>query len=183
MFKIFPCNYIVMKDCLEEPRFPRAIKKCNELNIPLIYSEYYKGKGGDIKNKVEHDNSYCFSHNPRKNNVWLKDEIPNLQEDDIIVSRSTVTTLMHIACYMGAKNLIICGHDCGSINGNLYAKGYMENDWKSAGNWGGINTFLNKSENDSILVREYLQSKYGVNIYSLNPFLNLGLEGNKYSPC
>tara|TARA_R110002050_G_scaffold112135_6_gene226223 strand:+ start:51 stop:734 length:684 start_codon:yes stop_codon:yes gene_type:complete len=183
MFKLFPCNYIVMKDCMEEPRFPRAIKQCNELNIPLLYSEYYGGKLSDQKNIVEHDNSYVFSHNPRKPSIWLKDELPNLKEDDIITSRSTVTTLMHIACYMGAKNIILCGHDCGTINGNLYAEGYTESDWKSANNWNGINTFLNKSQNDSILVRDYLKEKYNVNIYSINPFLNLGLENNEFKPC
>ena len=25
VFKHFPCDYILMKDCMEEPRFPRAI--------------------------------------------------------------------------------------------------------------------------------------------------------------
>jgi len=180
IFKLFPCNYIVMKDCMEEPRFPRSIKKLNGLNIPLIYSEYYKGHANSEKNIVQHNNSYCFSHNPRKEGVWLKDEIPNLQEDDIIVSRSTVTTLMHIAAYMGAKNIILCGHDCGKINNNLYTKGYIENDWNLA-NWGGINTFMGKLENESILVREYLKNKYNVNIHSINPFLNLRLEGNNFN--
>ena len=145
-----------------------------------IYSEYYKGHSNLEKNIVQHDNSYCFSHNPRKEGVWLKDEIPNLQEDDIIVSRSTVTTLMHVAAYMGAKNIILCGHDCGKINNNLYTKGYIENDWNLA-NWSGINTFINKLENESILVREYLKNKYDVNIHSINPFLNLRLEGNEFS--
>ena len=172
-----------MKDCLEEPRFPRSIRELNELNIPLIYSEYYKGHADKQKNIVDHDNAYCFSHNPRTNGVWLKDEIPNLLEDDIIVSRSTVTTLMHIAAHMGAKNIILCGHDCGKLDDNLYTTGYLEKDWTSAGNWDGINSFLGKLEDESILVRKYLQNRYNVNIHSINPFLNLGLEGHKFEAC
>lgn len=183
MYKIFPCSYVVMKDCMEEPRFPRSIRELNEKNIPLIYAEYHGGKKQGKKNIVEHSNSYCFTHNDRTPNVHLKDEIPLLKEDDIITSRSTVTTLMHIAAYMGAKNIILCGHDCGTLNDNLYAKGYIETDWHSAGNWGGINTFLGKLPKDSMMVREYLKERYGVNIYSLNPFINLGLENHSYKPC
>lgn len=179
MFKLFPCSYIVMKDCMEEPRFPRSIKELDKLQIPLIYSEYYKGHANLEKNTVQHSNAYCFSHNPRTPNVWLKDETLNLQKNDIIVSRSTVTTLMHIAAYMGAKNIILCGHDCGRLNGNLYTKGYIENDWELA-SWSGINTFIGKLEDESKLVKKYLKDKYNVNIYSINPFLNLNLEGNKF---
>ena len=164
---------------MEEPRFPRSIKKLNKLNVPLIYSEYYKGHASLEKNTVQHDNSYCFSHNPRTNGVWLKDEIPNLLENDIIVSRSTVTTLMHIAAYMGAKNIVLCGHDCGKLDDNLYTKGYIEKDWMLS-KWSGIDSFLGKLEDESTLVRKYLQDRYDVNIYSINPFLNLGLEGHKF---
>tara|TARA_R110002153_G_scaffold232510_3_gene385805 strand:- start:1417 stop:2085 length:669 start_codon:yes stop_codon:yes gene_type:complete len=182
MFKLFPCNYIVMKDCLEKPRFPRSIEELNKLGIPLIYSKHYKGHATSEENIVQHDNAHCFSHNPRKEGVWLKDEIPNLQEDDIIVSRSTVTTLMHIAAYMGAKNIILCGHDCGKLDNNLYTKGYIEKDWILA-KWSGIDSFIGKLEDESKLVRDYLQKRYGVNIHSINPFLNLGLEGHKFDAC
>jgi len=178
VYKHFPCSYILMKDCMEEPRFPRSIKELNQLNIPIIYPEYYKGYHSNQKNIVEHDNAYVFSHNPRV--THLEDEIGNLSDDDIIVSKSSVTSLIHVAAYMGAKNIILCGHDCGTLDGNLYYEGYMENDWISSSNWSGITNWMSALEKQSQLVRGYLMEKYNCNIYSLNPFLNLNLEGHKY---
>jgi hypothetical protein len=46
--------------------------------------------------------------------------------------------------------------------------------------WSGIDSFIGKLEDESKLVRDYLQKRYNVNIYSINPFLNLGLEGHKF---
>ena len=88
--------------------------------------------------------------------------------------------MIHIAAYLGAKNIILCGHDCGTLDGNLYYDGYIEKDWISAGNWSGINEFMSKIELQSQKVRQFLMDKYDCNIHSLNPFLNLGLEGHKY---
>ena len=182
-YKKYSCDYIVMKDCMEEPRFPRSIKKLDSLGIPLVFAEYFKGNSKDkIKNLPEHNNAYMFNHNPRVGS-FIDKEIFELKDDEIMVSRFTVTSLMHLGAYMGAKNLILCGHDCGKINGNLYFDGYVEKDWVSSSNWGGINTFLKKCEKESQVVRKYLKDKYDCNIYSLNPFLNLGLEGNKFEEC
>ena len=65
VYKKYPCDYIVMKDLMEKPRFPRSIKELNDLGIPLIYSEFYKGRSNFEKNKVQHNNSFMFSHNKR----------------------------------------------------------------------------------------------------------------------
>ncbi len=178
VYKHFPCSYILMKDCMEEPRFPRSIKELNQLNIPLIFSKYYKGYHSKQKNIVEHNNAYAFSHNPRI--THLEEEITNLSDDDIVVSKSSITSLIHVAAYMGAKNIILCGHDCGTLDGNLYYEGYVENDWTSSANWSGITNWISTLEKQSQLVRGYLMEKYNCNIYSLNPFLNLNLEGHKY---
>jgi hypothetical protein len=178
VFEHFPCDYVVMKDCMEEPRFPRSIEMCNTMNIPLIFSKYYKGNLNKGLNKPLHSNSYVFNHNPRIDT--LHNELNSLDDSDIIVSKLTTTSLMHIACYMGAKNLILCGHDCGSINGKLYFDNYTKTDWVSGNNWGGIRNHLKSGECESQIVRDFLVKKYNVNIYSLNPFMNFNLDGNTY---
>jgi hypothetical protein len=81
---------------------------------------------------------------------------------------------------MGAKNIILAGHDAGTLNGDLYFDGYVEKDWTSSGNWSGINSWMSSLENESQIVRAYLRETYNCNIHSLNPFLNLGLEGNLF---
>ena len=45
-------------------------------------------------------------------------------QTSIVVSHSTITSGIHLAAYMGAKNIILVGHDGGSINGEANFKGY-----------------------------------------------------------
>tara|TARA_A100001391_G_scaffold140690_1_gene98676 strand:+ start:488 stop:1165 length:678 start_codon:yes stop_codon:yes gene_type:complete len=181
VYKHYPCKYVVMKDCMEEPRFPRSIRRLDSMGIPLIFPEYYKGYCSNQKNKPEHTNAYVFKHNPRTDD--FDTELKNLKDDEIIVSKSSVTSLLHTTAYMGAKNIILCGHDCGTLDGNLYYDGYMEKDWISSENWSGIRMWMSGIEYESQSVRKYLKDKFNCNIHSLNPFLNLGLEGHKYEAC
>ena len=86
---------------------------------------------------------------------------------------------MNIAAYMGAKNIIIAGADNGSIDGENYYGGYVEDHWISSKNnnhWLGLIKDLN------IQVRNQIEEVYECNIHSLNPFWNFGLEGHKYEP-
>ena len=150
VFKHYPCDYVLMKDCMEEPRFPRAI----------------------------HDNAYVCNHNKRVKT--FEEELSGLSDEEIIVSRSSVTSLIHVAAYMGAKNIILVGHDCGRLDGDLYYDGYTEQDWISAGNWVDADKFMGELEVQTQAVRAFLKQKYDCNIHSLNPFLNFGLEGHIY---
>ena len=129
-------------------------------------------------NIPEHSDSYMFKHNPRSES--LIEELPTLGEDELIVSKSSVTSLLHLAAYMGASNIMLCGHDCGSLDNKLYYTDYTEKDWKSAGNWRGIGPWISRLEVESQMVRAFLMKRYGVSIHSLNPFLNLSLEGHEF---
>lgn len=180
IYRHFPCNYVIMKDCNEKPRFPESLAELDKLNTPVLYSEYYKGHNKLGKNRVALENSFYFKHNPRREHLHI--ELENLLDGEIVVSRSTVTSAMHVAAYMGAKNIFLCGHDCGTIDGKKYFKDYMQNDWVSAANWNGIDTWLSKLENESKLIRDYLKEKYDCNIHSLNPFLNMNFESHTYKP-
>ena len=178
VFKHYHCDYVLMKDCMEEPRFPRAIQKLNSINIPLIFCEYFQGHYSKPKNTPQHDNAYVFKHNKRVKT--FEEELSGLSDEEIIVSRSSVTSLIHVAAYMGAKNIILVGHDCGRLDGDLYYDGYTEQDWISAGNWVDADKFMGELEVQTQAVRAFLKQKYDCNIHSLNPFLNFGLEGHIY---
>jgi len=181
VYKHYPCDYVVMKDCMETPRYTRSIAQCEEKNIPIIHAEYFLGDDRREKNIANHSNAYFFKHNSKT--TEFEYNITNLKEDEIISSKSTVTSMMHIAAYMGAKNIILCGHDCGRLDGNLYYEGYMEKDWISSENWSGISNRINEIELETQHVRHFIWTKYKCNIHSLNPFLNFGLENHKFTEC
>ena len=181
VYKKYKCDYVVMKDCMEEPRFPRAIRELEELDIPLIYTKHYAGHYKLQENVVSYKNSYMCNHSD--NDKRIDGALEVIGTDVMACVRSTITTMMNIAAYMGAKNIMSCGVDCGTINNNLYYDGYTEKDWKSAGNWGGVSGWISSTHDDNIQVRNKITEIYGCNIYSLNPFMNFQLDGNEYKPC
>lgn len=179
MIQHFKTDYLVMKDCMK-PKFAEAVKYAETHNIPLIFSRYHEGKRNSQLNNVTNINSFVFDHNPKLKG--FPEELLELGEDEILNSRSTITTAMHVAAYMGAKNIILCGHDCGEINGNLYYKNYTPGGLHPLQWWSELKGAISKYEDQSSITRNYLTQKYNCNIVSLNPFINMNLEGNKYTP-
>lgn len=139
----------------------------NNNNIKFIYNKYKNNK-----------NIVIYGHNI---NNHLVQKLPD--DNKLIVSYSTITTGIHLAAYMGAKNIILVGHDCGTLNGEPNFEGYHTNStykiaWKN-GKKDYIN-WLKEIEDGTIKLKKLLKKKYGCNVYSLNPFINFGLEGNIY---
>lgn len=104
-------------------------------------------------------------------------------EDQLTVSWSTITTAMHLAAYMGAANIMLCGHDAGAVDAQLNYPGYYEGlapdahdpfDSDSYAEW------LTNIEAQSMAVRDALTAEYGCSVHSLNPFLTLNLEGHVF---
>lgn len=135
---------------------------------------------------------YILTHYKDSNNIILYNHNANLHklynipstQDTLVVSYSTITTGIHLAAYMGAKNIILVGHDCGSIDGECNFNGYhtqqtyeisFKNGKKDYIQW------LKEIENDTIRLKQILKSVFDCNIYSLNPFINFGLEGHVYT--
>lgn len=130
-------------------------------------------RAGDTNTRMDRD-WYYFEH---VNNEIERVDLSVIGMDKIVVSFSTITSAMHLAAYMGAENIILVGHDCGTIDGKFNFDGYPECVMKSDVFY---EDFLTKIEPQSVAVRERLKEVYGCNIYSLNPFLNFGLEGHDY---
>lgn len=181
VYKKFPCTYVLMKDLKESPRFTRSVEEVKLKNIPLIYSKYHAGHYSSGLNETDYKNSYVYNH--ADNRADLQEHLKVIGTEVMVAKRSSITSCMNIAAYMGAKNIIICGVDCGTINGNTYFKNYTEKDWKSGGNDSGIKNWIAATDSINISIRDQICKKYNCNIYSLNPFINFKLDGNKYSPC
>ena len=181
--KFFRCDYIVSKDARGFGEITENLKEAK-----LILSEWESGnpktwKGNLINesaelNKVNYEH-YYFTH---PNKPYEEPILEEVGTENIIVSHSSITSAIHLAAYMGAKNIILCGHDCGMVNGEITINGYYgklkpdQGDLKSYHHW-----LARSIERHTINLKKKLKEVYGTNVVSLNPFINLGLEGNKYN--
>jgi hypothetical protein len=126
-----------------------------------------------------HDNIVIFEHN--NNETDLPDELPR---NGIVVSYSTITSAIHLAAYMGASNIILVGHDCGTIDNKCNATNYHTQEslsifWKNGEK--DYRKWILEIEKDTIKLKKIIKEQFGCNIYSLNPFINFGLENHVYS--
>jgi hypothetical protein len=176
VYRKFKCKYLVRKEA-------SYIKESIQSGAEVICSLWDSGditKGKKKKNQEGNEglNFYVFDHNENRH---TQIDFSIIGSDKIIVSYSTITSAIHVAAYMGAKNIIIVGHDCGLLNDKHVFDGYYksisETPWK---NWEEYKKWLSVIENQSISVKKELCKKYRCNIYSLNPFINYNLEGNSF---
>jgi len=90
--------------------------------------------------------------------------------DQLVFGSSSVHGAMHLAAYVGAKNIVLVGVDCGILDGDANFDAYPSVTQRQFAVW---NRHL-------ALMRDWLKDTYGVNTYSLNPFVNLHLEGHTF---
>jgi hypothetical protein len=175
-YKKIWCDYLVRKET-------KFIKDSLATDSIVIVSEYDSGNldTGNSKlntNKVKHDNLYYFEHLDNRHNQI---DTSVFGTDKIVVSFSTITSAIHIAAYMGAANIILVGHDCGVIDGEMTFKGYYNSikdtpwqDWRQYKSW------LKIIESQTIIVKNEVKKHYNSNVVSLNPFVSLNLENHIY---
>lgn len=140
---------------------------------PLINSEYIVA-GYDRGRNTHYD--YMYKH--RNASIPVDDPTVGFDSDDhLIVGASTVIQGLHLAAIIGAKNIILCGHDCGLLDEQENFSGYYDQKYDYYKNW------LFRIERETLIVKKWLIERYQVNVYSLNPFVNFGLEGHNYIGC
>lgn len=102
---------------------------------------------------------------------------PRWMPDGLVVGSTSLHGSMHLAAHMGAATIMLAGADCGLTDGkpnhDLHGvSGDLEiNDM---GEW------LARWNRHLILVKEALVDAYGVRVMSLNPWVNLHLEGHDF---
>ena len=184
IYKKIRVNYLVRK----EAKLLETVLKETDKNIIHFISEYTDGvysHGSNLEILVKNNyydlrnNIIIYKHN--NNNHKVPDNLP---QDGLVASYSTITTGIHLAAFMGAKNIILVGHDCGSLDKKCNTKDYHTNAtykiaWKNGRE--DYIKWLPKIERHTIKLKSMLKKDFGCNIYSLNPFINFGLEGHIYS--
>lgn len=162
----FETDYLVRKES-------EGFKAARETGIPLIVSRF---ASGSFQRGLNSTADYVFDH---LDNGLEQVDLSVISETSrkIVVSYSTITSAIHIAAVMGAANIILCGHDCGTLDGKSRMEGYPEALMGDP----RYRQWLGEILPQTLAVRERIRQVYGCNIYSLSPFIGLGLEGHKFS--
>ena len=179
-YKKINCKYLVRK---EAELIKETLCNAHESTVHFISqgalgNKHLKLKTLKALQNLDTTNVVLYHHN---HNVKSITTLP--PDDMLVVSHSTITTGIHLAAYMGAKNILLVGHDCGTINGECNFSGYHTNKtyhiaWKNGKS--DYKEWLPCIENTTIRLKYLLKEKYDCNVCSLNPFINFNLEGNIY---
>lgn len=88
----------------------------------------------------------------------------------IAYGSSSLHGSMHLAAIMGARFIILVGADCGQIDGEDRVANYPDG-----------HKLWHLYNQHHKLMKEYLHQDYGVEVHSLNPFINLNREGHGFT--
>lgn len=94
----------------------------------------------------------------------------------IVVGSTSVHGSMHLAAHMGAAFIVLVGVDCGLLDGERNHAGYVSGNLNDADPL----PWLGRWENHLRIVKNKIVREYGCGVYSLNPFVNLNLEGHRW---
>lgn len=171
IWKFFPCDYVVIHhgDLGQEiidarPKLAVSKHDCGYLDKPENKDLYnYKGE--------------YYQYNHKDQGLMEIDYSVLDSEDSLVTGGTTAIDAISFAYFLGAKNIILCGIDGGTINGEVNLSGY--HDYKKPG-W--FDYQVRTANRTNLIVKEFadILRKKGIGVYSLNPFINFSLEGNKY---
>ena len=162
-------RYLVAKEPTEEMQ-KSAIKK----KALIVTCEKHSGNAKSPLNTILYpDKTVIF--NPSANVLKDKDQTTSLER-----SSSTIVSSIHLAAFMGAKCIILVGHDCGYLDKRIHLKNY--NDSKAVTPPNAYPRWMKNSnvEAKTLSAKNILKQFYNIDVYSLNPFINFGLEGHNY---
>lgn len=165
----FSLPYYIRKE--DDPN-TAAVDNIHALGGKVVVSQYVAGSVGPQRTENE-QGDYYFKH---ANNDLDRIDFSVMQKSGyLIVSWSTITSAIHLAVVMGAKNVILVGHDCCLLDGRANMAGYPKPimDQEKYKDW------LTKIQEQTQRVRSAVYSTFRVRVYSLNPFLGIDLEGHK----
>ena len=93
-------------------------------------------------------------------------------EGKVAYGSSSLHGAMHLAAHLGADFIMLVGADCGQIDGEDRVNNYQVQNG---------HTLWQLYDRHHKLMKDYLEGEYAVKIHSLNPFINLNLEGHKFA--
>jgi hypothetical protein len=162
-------RYVVSKEPDE-----RLQRKAKERRATLVTCDFHSALGVR-KNKVFFpENTVLFK--PERES----EKHPFKQPHSLTVSASTITTAMHLAAYMGAKTIVLIGHDCGTLDDEVHVTNYDKSMAVTPVEHYAEWMRLNSVEQQTLKMKKVLERRWGIEVYSINPFINFRLEGHRY---
>jgi len=131
----------------------------------------FEGKPG----RTDLNNVFHYPHKPTSFNFTVDGAWPD-NPTGLVVGSTSVHGSIHLACKFGASHVILVGVDCGMLDGKANQHGYVSGNLDSPDPM----AWLARWELHLRQVTNRLQQEYEVRIHSLNPFLNLNLEGHEW---
>lgn len=157
-----------------------------ERGLTVISSEYCRCDRGDGLNNLVGD-WYQYKHPQQP--VWLVMDMKPLErdlDDTLVVGSNTVTSAMDFAGrILGASDIMLCGVDSGFLDNRINYTGYNgggpDVEWLEQQTKGGTGRPHIKAQVSLIQTVADALRKKRIGVYSLNPFVDLGLEGHDYA--
>lgn len=151
----------------------------------VVAAEYNRCDRADGLNIL--NGSHCLYRHPQQPTTLVMDMSPadNDLKDTLCVGSNTVTSAMDFAGrILGASAVILCGVDSGTIDGRWNYHDYnggVEVNWEEQQTRGGTG-FPHVRAQLSLIktVADMLRAR-GVFVGSLNPFVDLGMEGHVFA--
>ena len=150
-------------------------------DTPLVVSQFRHCMSGVCMSRYTKDNDcYMYEHVYQPGKTLVTDMFNSTT--GLVVGSTTVIDAMSFAYHIGAKNIILCGIDGVTINGNNNFAGYYPSEGDDNYREG---IHLNKQKEHSVAKMKIIEEfaafirENGVNVLSVNPFVNMRFEGHK----
>ena len=168
MFRHVPCTYVLMH---HHDHAQAAI----DAGCTLVTAEHDCGFAAWPHADFQGD---YYTYRTAENTLSLTPTI-NLSaldreaDDELVISPCTVAEAVHFAAHLGARRIVLCGADGGTLDGAWNVRGYNDG--------AGTNPqHVRLTEPLLLAVVTRLRAR-GIAVMSLNPFINFGLEGHVYA--
>jgi hypothetical protein len=138
-------------------------------DLPVIVPMVEQGIGYPAKTRPTQANVFFVETNAQMYSAFDCAEHWPTHTDHLVCGPTSLHMGMHFAAYLGAKFIILAGADCGILDERDAIEGYAPGDPKPYPVW----------EQQLPKVAKKLRSM-GVGVMSLNPFVNLTLEGHSF---
>lgn len=164
VYRRFPCTFVVQ-------HHHEHAQEVIDRKLTLVISEFDCGERA--RGSVNLRGHHYFYHHVDSRQCQSIDLTALDRDDSLAISASTTAEALHFAAHLGAAFIILCGADGGRLDGKMNFEGYN----------GGGSTRPEHLPMTEPLTQRMVNAlrQRGRIVVSLNPFMNFGLEGHRYS--